>query len=221
MYGVVDDYPQYGAYQSSPPVTVPSSSPAYLIDMINTDDLVSGVTQAVTLFGFQYIDLQRELFARWVLPWVQNKLILRVIARWKAIFLINGYDKVWSILQTLRVLANQSLLPTLTLDQDGTIANGNWSARELCTVLNVDGNIFDGVPNAFTGLTTVWSGDAVPRGPAIEGYSLFSLAECLDKIANGNWAGPPGSLPPGSLSPPGNGATRPLGLRDRLAAAAI
>jgi hypothetical protein len=52
-------------------------------------------------------------------------------------------------MQNLQILSNQPLLATLTLDQDGTIAYGNWSARELCEILNVDGYILSRVQNGY------------------------------------------------------------------------
>jgi hypothetical protein len=67
------------------------------------------------------------------------------MARWKAIYLYNGYDGVWSIIQRLRDLVGLPALPPVRLDQDDTMATGNWSARELCGLLNVDRDILDGV----------------------------------------------------------------------------
>jgi hypothetical protein len=208
VYGVVAAYPQYGTYEPSPPVAVPSSSPSHLIDIINTDNLVADFNFEQ---HFQYDYLQRATLAE-LMPWIHGKLILGLMARWKAIYLISGYDKVWSILQNLRLLANQPPLPTLMLDQDGTIANGNWSARELCQVLLYSeyGEAY-GVP--YGRLDTVWSGDVVDgviAGPYYGGYSLFLLVQCLDAIASGSWANSPGNAP-----------TRPVSFRDRLAAAAV
>jgi hypothetical protein len=70
-------------------------------------------------------------FDDWVLPWLQNNVLLGRMGRWKAIYLLNGYDQVWSMIQMLRFLTNPDprvLLATMPLDQDHTIANGNWSA---------------------------------------------------------------------------------------------
>jgi hypothetical protein len=215
VYGAVDQYPPYGAYQSSPPVPIPSSSPSCLIDLIGTDKLVAEVA-----FEFSYEYLQSPTLGDWILPWVQDRLILGRMARWKALYLINGYDKVWSILQNLQALTNQSPLPTMNLDQDGTIADGNWSARELCTVLDVDGDILDGIETPDGDLTTTWWMGGYPAGTPVGGYSLFALVAALDNIARGDWGGSPvsESKPRASWgSPP----SRPLGFRDRLAAAAV
>jgi len=76
----------------------------------------------------------------------------------------------------------------MRLDQDNSIASGNWSALELISSLDFDINIDADFKN----------------GP----YSLFSLVETLDTIARGNWGGFP------------RDSVRPLGFRDRLAAAA-
>lgn len=194
VYGAASAYPQYGVYEPSPPVPVPCSSPSSLIDIINAYNMAPQFQQA---FGYAFN--QKAVLANWTLPWVKARLILGRMARWKAIYLINGYDKVWSIIQNLRALSNQSPLPALTLTQDGTIASGNWSMRELCTVLgNLGGDLAS--PTAGEGL-----------GPL--GDSLLTLVQLLDSIVNGNWGGPPSTLPSG---PP-----RPLGFRDRLAVAAV
>lgn len=203
VYGVVDEY---GAYQS--PVAIPASSPLCLIDIINTDNLAAEFEQA-----FRSPQVQHATLGDWVVPWVQDKLILGLMARWKALYLVNGYDHIWSILQNLCFLAYQPLSPiqikisypsssTYPATSSSFVASGNWSARELCTVLNVNGNILDGVQ--ASSLTTV--------GGA---YSLLSLVQCLDNITSGSWAGPP------AYSSSGNGPVRPLGFRDRLAAAAV
>lgn len=214
-YGVVDSYPPYGVYQPSPPAAIPASSPSFLIDLFDTENIAAEFAQA---FTFEY--LQAATLSDWVMPWLQDKLTLGVMARWKAIYIINGYDKVWSILQGLYSLTNQGSLPEMTLDQDGTIANGNWSTRELLSILNVDGDIMDGIQVNGEVQTTTWTfGNELvvgaTIGPGATGYSLFMLVAALDNIANGNWAGPP------AYSSSGNGPARPLGFRDRLAAAAV
>jgi hypothetical protein len=206
VYGAVDSYPQYGVYQPGPPVPVPYSSPSYIIDVIDTDNFISQVS-----YNFQYDYLQESTLGDWILPWVQNKLILGRMARWKAIYLLNGYDKAWSILQHLQVLSGLPQLPTLTLDQDGMIANGDWSTREICSVLNLSGYMAPDVP-----------GGTFATNGVIGSCSLWALVQCLNAIANGNWAGPP-STGQDSFSGPGAGpaASRPIGFRDRLAAAAV
>jgi hypothetical protein len=161
--------------------------------------------------------LQKAILNEWTVPWAINKVMLGNMARWKAIYLINGYDHLWSIVQNLRVLSKQPLLPVQTLQQDGTIANGNWSARELCGVLNTDGSILDGIPTDYGDLTTEWVSktvDGVIAGWSVSGYSLFALIGTLNNIADGNWAAAPNYAS-------ANGPARPLGFRNRLAAAAV
>jgi hypothetical protein len=216
VYGVVDTYPSYGFYPS--PVPVPSSAPSYIIDIKTRD----GTTVELVTMSEEYL-LEATLID-WVYPWVQNKLILGLMARWKALYLINGYDKVWSLLQNLHTLitsvppppgVTQPSYPTLTLP-DGTIANGNWSTRELCRVLNLDGYITVGSPIGVDGSLTspVFLGD----------YSLFLLIQCFDNIANGNWTGPgywtEDRPTDGSGKELPKGLSRPASFRDRLAAAA-
>jgi hypothetical protein len=213
VYGAADSYPQYGVYQPIPPVPVPFDSPSYIIDVFNTDNFVSEVS-----FAFSYEYEETAALTDWIPQWVADKLILGRMARWKAIFLLNGYDKIWSILQNLRVLSNQSPLPALTLDQDGTIANGNWSVLELFSVLNADANVDSNQTTDATFLSPDLSGPySISTWPGA-GYSLFSLVRCLDIIANGNWAGSPGVY---SLGPSTLAFSRPVSFRERLAAAAL
>ena len=220
-FGVVDTYPPYGVYQPAPPVPtydiILTSSPSYIIESITTDNI--GPFVAANNNDYQSESI---MATAWTVPWLQNKLMLRMMAQWKAIYLLNCYDKVWSIMQKVSSLINQSL-PPLMLDQDGTIANGNWSARELCKMLNVSGDILTGVLGSSLGAPLVFPFNWPPSapipvmdtggyGPFPGQYSLFSLVQCLDNIATGTW------LPP---SYSGGGAPRrPLGFRERLAAAA-
>jgi hypothetical protein len=200
--GVIDEYPQYGVYDPPPPVAVPSSSAAWIIDIMDTSNIVADLGQ--NFFTYPYV--MKSTLADWVAPWVEDRLILGRMARWKAIYLYDGYDQVWSMIQRLTLLAGQPPVPTVALDQDGTMATGNWSARELCTVLNVDGDIFGAVNTDNLEQGTL----ITSLGPTLSGYSVFALVQVLDNIASGNWGGPPGNAP-----------SRPLGLRDRLAAAAV
>jgi hypothetical protein len=195
IYGVFDVYPSYGVCQPPPPVPVPCISPSCLIDIIDTEMLVSEWTHP-----FSYAYMQEAVLRDWTIPWLQNKLMLGIMARWKALYLFNGYDKVWSILQNLRALANLPPLVPLTLAEDGTVADGNWHARELCTQLNVDGDISDGLVGDDP-LIVVRSG--------IGGYSLFALLQCLDNIANGSWA-------QSGYAVAGHGLARPASFRALL-----
>lgn len=207
VYGAIDVYPQYGAYEPSPSVAIPASLPWCLIDVINTDNLVIAFEQLAP-YGY----LEQATLVDWILPWVEDKLILGRMARWKAIYLMNGYDQVWSILQKTYAVANPDQPPLfpVTLAQDGTMANGNWSARELINVLNLSGDITDFVPEGSLPI------EGAAPGP-VPTYSLFSLVQVLDTIATGDWIGTGGVI----SGTPLQGLSRPAGFRERLAAAAV
>jgi hypothetical protein len=172
------------------------------------------MANAVSQDAEVHATLGQDWITNWIIPWVYNKLILGLMARWKAIYLINGYDQIWSTLQNLCTLAKQPLSPLkITIPSSpiyGTnpgkpniiplsiAATGNWSARELINVLDTSG-----------------FGGAVNPEPII-GTSVWQLIQVLDNIAKGNWAAPPGYSENGQPV-----ASRPLGLRERLAAAAV
>jgi hypothetical protein len=129
------------------------------------------------------------------------------MARWKAIYLLNGFDRWWSVLQALQRLAapNPPVVPAaMRLDQDGTIASGNWSTRELCKV--VKGGLYPRGSSSDNNFVIDW-------GPSVSGHSVEGLAQFLYNIANGNWAGPPEQHPYRDIP-------RPLSLRGLLAGAA-
>lgn len=218
-FGVVDAYPPYGVYQPPPPVSlaVSTNAPSYLLEAVTNNNVAPFVSA-----NSSNATNEQSMAAGWTVPWLQNKLLLRMMAQWKAIYLLNGYDKVWSTLQKLSNLVNQSLSP-LKLQQDGTIASGNWSTRELCTMINVSGEILNGVQNSSLGAPLVFPFNYPPSkpipvmdgggyGPFPGQYSLFALVQCLDNIATGTW------VPP--KYPAGHGPSRPLGFRERLAVAA-
>ena len=141
-YGVLVTYPSYAVHQqySIPgpppwPTLLEIDSPSYFINLLNTNMPPSRATN----WGDP----------EWITPWIQNKVTLGTMARWKALYLINGYDQVWQLMHSLQYLVNQALQnlkqssqeivpPVMHLD-DGTIADGNWSARELCNVLQIPG----------------------------------------------------------------------------------
>jgi hypothetical protein len=136
------------------------------------------------------------------------------MARWKALYLYNGYDKVWSLLQTLQSLVTPNpgiVPPTMRLDQDGMIANAHWSARELCTVLKVEGDVarFNGLGTPEDSLLVNYP---LPGDPGDKGYSVFKLLRLLSWIGNGSWGGP------GYFT---EGALRPISFRKELAAVAL
>jgi hypothetical protein len=226
-YGAVDEYPVYGYYQPQPSVQAASkyggsppnlnltnglAAPSYVIDWINTTNITAILTpppvqSSVQTFP-QYLD---GMLAVWVYPWVVDKLLLGRMARWKAIYLLNGYDKAWSILQNLHTVitsvaagAEAHSYPSLSIPVGvgGTMqCNGNWSARELCSILDWKEGNFD---NSFVESRSL-------RDSTNTGYSLFNLVQCLNSIAEGSWQPP-------MLGPPA--LVRPAGFRERLAAAA-
>lgn len=155
----------------------------------------------------------------WTIPWISNRIILGRMARWKAIYLLNAFDGVWSVLQALQRLAapNPPIVPsTMHLPQDGTIANGNWSTRELCRVVQVNDKLLTG--NAyvdsldFNEFVTDWVPGGRIEWTRVSGHSVGGLVQFLYNVANGNWARPP--LPPQVTVP------RPLSFRGLLAGAA-
>jgi hypothetical protein len=197
VYGAIDKYPQYGVYRPSPVVYITdagTAAPSYIIDCINTAMLSNLSSAATDPLGRLLTDSgpqQIATLSNVVVPWVKVKIILGRMARWKTIYLLNGYDKLWSILQNLRRVAGQTPLATPTLDQDGTIANGNWSARELCSILNAN------LPHLAL------------NSDVRKGYSLSALTKSLDGNALSSWGVGSGRT------------VGPLGFRNRLAAAAV
>lgn len=234
VYGSIDTYPLYGYYYPELPVPVPGAAPSYVIDnfFYGKNDPVKGAIYRNLLADWQqaniinYDYLRNAVFADWVLPWLQNNVLLGRMGRWKALYLLNGYDQVWSMIQTLRFLINPDprlLLATIQLDQDHTIANGDWSVIELCKTLNFGGDILGGitVPLHDDSVVTEWSSALYPPpgGGGMPGYSVFALVGVLDNIARGNYAGLEGTV--GGWVPPGTSPKRPLSFRDRLAAIAF
>jgi hypothetical protein len=206
-YGAILTYPSYGVYPQSqlyspgpPPWPNPLEiySPSYFINRLNTNIPPSRVA------GLRGDD-------DWNVPWIQNKVTLGTMARWKALYLINGYDRVWRLMQGLQDFVNQALKalnqpsqevvpPVLYLD-DETRADGNWSARELCNVLQLPGGIYSG---EYT--LTVYFGQ--------EGFGSFGSAYSLNRLLlfllaiNGLHI----------TSPPSDLTDRPLSFRALLAA---
>ncbi|MDA4118059.1 MAG: hypothetical protein OK455_06920 [Thaumarchaeota archaeon] len=217
VYGVVDEYPPYGAYQPQPSswgnLSPPGmAAPSYIIDMINTD----GIDLVLTTDPYPY--LLEFTFGYWLFPWLQAKLTLGRMARWKAIYIFNGNDKVWSFLQNLRKTitsvpegAKAPSYQEVKL-RDGTIATGDWSTRELCRVLNQIGGGLIGPAPSFT-------------DPSGKGLSLFLLDQCLDNIGKGTWAGSAYASADRPRDESGKplpaGLSRPASFRDLLAAAAV
>jgi hypothetical protein len=224
-YGAADKFPRYGVYEPPPTSVSPSiflSNLGLGMDTTQINEMegvwwwadapILTVQQQQGLWSFWVMSTKG--LTNWVVPWVQNIVIIRAMARWKAIYLYNGYDKVWSLLQTLQSLVTPNpgiVPPTMHLDQDGMIANAHWSARELCTVLKVEGQVarFNGVGNPEDSLLV---NHPLPGDPGGRGYSVFKLLRFLDNIANGSWGGP---------FPYRAGALRPISFRKELAAVAL
>ncbi len=139
--------------------------------------------------------------------WVKARVVLGLMARWKALYILRGYDKSWYILQNLRILARQPPDPEPILP-DGTKANGNWSVRELATIEPLNQIIQTVAPQG----TVVLGGIPVNVVVESDGISLNNLMLALDVIARGNWDG---------LATHESGLSRPVNFRDRLAAAAL
>lgn len=204
VYGVADQYGYYPQIHSGAPgggdtvywsVNVPSSSPSCIIEYIDM-----AATDAAALIDVPG-DLLPATAANLTYPWLADKLLLGLMARWKALYLISGYDEVWAVLQKLGTLPGLTPYPMLSLP-DGTVADAHWSVRELIDVLGRN--------------TSNWFPVSAPLAETAEGnYSLFLLAQCLDEVANGNWAGP------ATAESAANQPARPVGVRDRLAAAAV
>jgi hypothetical protein len=198
--GASETYPQYGSYGN---YQIDASqqnvfTQAYIVSHVDTTGAVSDWQHANILFnsgGETYVSI--DSLQNWAIPWLQNRLILGRMARWKAIYLINGFDRAWNVLQAMQrlVAPNGPIVPsTMKLTQDNTIATGNWSVRELCEVLLPMGDPQaiaepDFVINWAPASPTVWA--------SFSGHSVAELAQFLYNVGFGNWAGPPTIAPTG------------------------
>jgi hypothetical protein len=139
-YGASETYPQYGFYGTLQVDQGPLNAftPAYVVSWLDWRNAVSE-WEAANFFsnvdGTLYIWINE--LQGWTFTWLKNRIILGRMARWKAIYLLNAFDGVWSVLQALQRLAapNPPIVPSTMTLQDGTIADGNWSVRELCSVV--------------------------------------------------------------------------------------
>jgi hypothetical protein len=109
VYGIVDIY---GSYNE--PVAVPSRAVSHIVDFFIIDGM-PGVVNA-------NMDIVHK--------WVSGRVMLGNRARHKAIYLARGYDKAWSVLQSLRVITQQQGAPKKDPYKD-------WSARELFQILGI------------------------------------------------------------------------------------
>jgi hypothetical protein len=108
----------------------------------------------------------------------------------RSIIQIFIYDKALSVIQSLLIFGNQHPYDGPPPLPDGTKANGDWSIRELSSILSntlqpfSDSVIVDGVALSPGALSASLSGNALP------GISVRALIVALSTIANGNWDGP-------------------------------
>jgi hypothetical protein len=173
------------------PVRPPSTASSNLITLFPTD----GIETVKGLTSDSYT------FQVQIAYWIRDRVTLGVMARQKTLYLACGYDKAWSTLQHLRVLTGQQA--TEAVDQ-----YKHWSARELI--------------NALPGLP--------PQDPDVvrrSGLSISLVVDRLNNVANGTWTQLPDPPAPtwqigvGPDQRPWGWQTRPIGFRDRLAAAAL
>jgi hypothetical protein len=227
VYGACETYPLYGVYPTPsqpqaptwpwPPAAASLYTSAYFISGIDFTGAGVLANDVVTVGGQSY--LEGGAVYGWLVPWLQNRIILGNMARWKAVYLVNGYQQVWDVITSLQRLwlsnppdpANPpaAIAPTQLTLADGTIANGNWSLRELFQVVNTD---IDGVAQLIGSdpkQPIFWG----PAGNTVPVYSMTELAQFLYIIANGDWPGPP-------YVPPGEEPSGPYSLRQLLAQAA-
>ena len=213
IYGVAD---QFAPYPS--PLAVPSTGLSCILDFFTTDGL-SGMLSAARYSG-EGVDIAATLAQwvqyNWTYPWFTTRLTLSLMARWKALYLVHGHSFTWSIIQNLRALAaagasaaGKPPLPAFAVPQlpDGTLAHGDWSVRELVSIIVKAG------PAALFGATETLLSTTVEGGlpDAGTGYSVYAIITTLDLLARSNWAGGPDTPTPLSF---------PVSFRDRLAAAA-
>lgn len=171
------------------------SGPSYFINLLNQNP-----TGRLIPFGdFDF-----------TIPWVQNKVTLGSMARWKALYLISGYDRVFQLMRSLQDLvapymqsAPEIVPPVMYLD-DGTRADGNWSARELCNVLQLP----RGVYTLYGGLTVDYYDE--DGSFLFEAWSVNRLLHFSQTISG---LPLPGNVPYYDLN-----AGRPLSFRALLAA---
>jgi hypothetical protein len=216
-YGASLTYPQYGYYGDAQldQAQLNLFTPAYIVSMPDTTNAVSQWQEANILFNHRsdtYVSI--DSLENWVIPWLQNRLILGRMARWKAIYLLNGFDGVWSVIQAFQQVAGLTEVPTpMRLKLDNMIASGDWWSRELCEVVLIRGNLLAG--NDYVSADDQFIIHTFdPAGVPVTGHSIGGLLDFLYNVANGNWAGPP------QLGVD-QGPPRPLSFRGLLAGAGM
>jgi hypothetical protein len=104
-YGASLTCPQYGYYGN---VAVDESGDnwytlAYIVSVPDATNLIPQWQQAGVLYNSgsdTYVSI--EDLQNWTIPWLLNKLIFGRMARWKALYILNGFDRVWSVLQAFQ-----------------------------------------------------------------------------------------------------------------------
>ncbi len=185
VYGAVATYPSYATHLAWPdypywpgnfqqPDVLQVCAPSYFISRI--DPRFHGIKQSGS---GEY----------WIAPYLQNKVMLGAMARWKAIYLISGYDRIWQTIQAMQSMLQPDppIAPDALYLPDGTKADGNWSVKELCTVLKMGPVHHDppGTPPAkrYPGpFLNVDGGFKVTRNGAT-GYSVQRLLQFLDLLS--------------------------------------
>lgn len=188
-YGVID---VYGIYED--PVYPPSKAASHIIDFFPSESIgrLRDILEPINAWNPE----NDQWYQKSVYAWYKDRATLMLKARCKAIYLLRGYDKAWSVLQNLRVITKQQ-------DHKFNDTNKNWSARDLFSTLNLP---------AFPG----------------KDYRLSHLVQRLDQISKGDWPTPPSPWSEylrvftelGIVYDP-DPRDRPIGFRDRLAAAAV
>lgn len=192
VYGVVATYPAYAAHLTWPnypywpgsflePDVLQVCAPSYFISRIDTR--THGIEQSGS-----------SLY--WIVPYLRNKVVLGSMARWKAIYLISRYDSVWQTIRAMQAMLQPDppIAPEALYLPDGTKADGNWSVRELCTVLTM-GPVHHDPPRTppakrYSGpFLNIGGGFTVQRNGAT-GYSVDRLLQFLH-LLSGSVAGPP------------------------------
>jgi hypothetical protein len=163
VYGVVDIF---GVYTQ--PVPVPSRSPWHFVEVFSAPDLgvppPSIPVDPLVAIQPEPIPTAIWLFDR-VIPWVIHRVRLGCVARWKCIYLLRGYDKAWSVLQSLRVITKQQSMPFRDVNKD-------WSLREICSAVDAPLR------------SPLWY---YPDGTYFSGIVLSDLYQDLWDIANSTW----------------------------------
>jgi hypothetical protein len=193
VYGVVDVYGVFvqtvADVVNAPRLTVaiPSRTSCCMVDVIKSDGMnltwkwtVPDSYSSASGYGVNFL----------MYPWIRARVTLGLMARWKAIYIMRGYEHAWSVLESLLRLSGQGPANRIILP-DGTAASPDWSVRELYGVLN-----------SFTQDTAIQIPPYAPPGQLPSYISVLGLVTAFDMIANGNWGGPAREAAPVGYYPP-------------------